>query len=43
MQSQNEVPFRLFSAPLIFCSLVKPLFQCVTVDFKEKDAVKQIK
>jgi len=32
----------LFSAPLIFRSLVKPPVQCVKVDLKDKNAVKQI-
>ena len=39
MQSRNEFPFLLFSAPLIFRSLVKPPVQCVEVDFKDKHAV----
>jgi hypothetical protein len=42
MQSHNEFPFRLFSAPLIFRSLVKPPVQCVKVDLKYENAVKQI-
>ncbi len=42
MQSRNEFPFRLFSAPLIFRSLVKPPVQCVKVDLKDKNAVKGI-
>ena len=40
MQSRNEFPFRSFSAPLIFRSLVKPPVQCVKVDLKDKNAVK---
>src|ERR1700691_951064 len=40
MQSRNEFPFRLFSAPLIFRSLIKPPVQCVKVDLKDKNAVK---
>jgi len=43
MQSRNEFPFhRLSAAPLIVRSLVKPPIQCVKVDFKDKNAVKQI-
>jgi len=42
MQSHNEFLFRLFSAPLIFRSLVKPPVQCVTADLQDKDAVKQV-
>ena len=40
MQSRNELPFRLVSAPLIFHSFVKPPVQCVKVDVKDKNAVK---
>jgi hypothetical protein len=40
MQSRNEFPFRLFSAPLIFHSFAKPPVQCVKVDFKDKHAAK---
>ncbi len=43
MQSRNRFPFRwLSAAPLFVRSLVKPPIQCVKVDFKNKDAVKQI-
>ena len=42
MQSYNEFPFSLFSAPLIFWSLVKSPVQCAKVDFKDKNAVKYI-
>ena len=42
MQSHNEFAFRLFSAPLLFRSLVKPPVQCVKVDVEDKNAVKQI-
>lgn len=40
MQSRNEFPFRWFSAPLIFRSLVKPPLQCVKVDVQDENAVK---
>ena len=40
MQSDNEFPFSLFSAPLIFWSLVKPPVQCDKVDFEDKHSVK---
>ena len=40
MQSRNEFPFRLFSAPLILRSLVKPTVKCVKGDFKDENAVK---
>ena len=36
----KQFPFRLFSAPFIFCSLVQPPVQCVKIDLKDKDAVK---
>ena len=42
MQSQNEFPLRVSSAPLIFRSPVKPPVQCVKVDIKDEYAVKQI-
>jgi len=39
----NEFPFRWLSdAPLIVWSLVKPPIQCVKVDSKDKNTVKQI-
>lgn len=43
MKSRNEVPCRwLSTAPLIVRSLVKPPIQCVKVDLKNKNAVKQV-
>src|SRR5665647_1373628 len=42
MQSRNELPFRLPSAPFIFRSLVKPPVQGVEVDLEDENAVKQL-
>ena len=43
MQSRNEFPFLwLSAAPLRVRPLIKPLLQCVDVDFKDKNAVEQI-
>lgn len=42
MQSHNKFPFFGLPAPLILRPLVKPPVQCVNVDLKDKDAIKQI-
>ncbi len=42
MQSHSKVPFRLLSTPLIVRPLLKPSEHGVTVDLKDKDAVKEI-
>jgi hypothetical protein len=39
MQSRNEFPFGLASAPLIFRSLGKPPIQCVNVYVKDENGV----
>ena len=40
MQSHNEFPFRLVSAPLSFHSFVKPPVQCVKIYFNDENAIK---
>jgi len=42
MQSHSKVAFGLLATPLIVRSLLKPLEHGVTVDLKDKDAVKEI-
>ncbi len=45
IQSRSDFPFRLFSAPVswVHCHpLIDPPVHCVKVNFKDKNAVKQI-